>query len=860
MAASIAPLTLGQPAYTISGSHGVVADLTVNFLTNVERTFAVTCPFGANVELIARPGAGQLSYAVGTAADGQTLSVGNRDVLVDRSGAVAGVETFTITATATSAAASETWEWRMSSPTPVNWTVTAMQTSVSRVLADPSPDFTVTALDGPAPGTVPPSLLERQNVKLGANGATYVGAPAPTVYYRWQTQGGPPIPSFEACGVGLDTKTFQVPGVYTDNQSVTLELDLWYDAACPLPTAPPPGICWGSSSRPFSIKPRPQRLALVLDRSGSMSGDRWNNAVIGAQLLIDLFYAVRGERNSGDRIEVRIFEGLGSWGTPVTLPTADNLPLTPPKAAAAKKPTFGAPGTSTPIGDGLVAAMNDLQSSGVGDEPHFTIVLMTDGYENCGKVVVEPGVSLPGVIAFSAARAQVPLDEVNNRLDIYAIGLGGAVQDKTLNGLPWPHDPDLPADPKYRNVLDVRELAGAMGQVVSYSTQARPFAPSAPVNGVPNSTKAQYFSTETGVRVVAAAVLWTPNSGNTLALRRWDGAAWAPVAGKFTAYNEHGFIWFDRGDQTSAADWQIIHTNAAGEQTIKAADLLLYKDLETLADASFDKREYRTGEPIGVEVRARTGSEVVSGLEVVVELARPGQSLGTYLVTQGTGWQPGQGGGGDPLPPKADMLQYALRRSDRNGLETIEPKGFFVDGSNQLWEDKRPHAAGNYVNTYAKTDVEGTYTFRFYVHGKLADGSPFSQVMTHSVWVGVLPSPGNSTVTTTALAGGQLQVTVVPRDAGGQYLGPFWTGLLDFKTTSGTWTGPVVDHYDGSYSRILRLEGGTAPTVSVVVDGVPLTPVIVATGLVGDIIGWLQRLCKKVVRFVLKVFGRRPNR
>ena len=76
-------------------------------------------------------------------------------------------------------------------------------------------------------------------------------------------------------------------------------------------------------------------------------------------------------------------------------------------------------------------------------------------------------------------------------------------------------------------------------------------------------------------------------------------------------------------------------------------------------------------------------------------------------------------------------------------------------------------------------------------------------------------------------------------------------------TTSGTWVGDVVDNYDGSYTRILQIEPGTAPTVTPVVDGVPLPPVIVTTGIIGSFVGWLQRLCKKIVRFVLRLFHRK---
>lgn len=203
------------------------------------------------------------------------------------------------------------------------------------------------------------------------------------------------------------------------------------------------------------------------------------------------------------------------------------------------------------------------------------------------------------------------------------------------------------------------------------------------------------------------------------------------------------------------------------------------------------------------------------------------------------------------------MLRYALRKGDRRDIDILNPAGFFVDGTNPLWEDKRPEAAGNYVNTYDNVGVEGTSTFRFYVHGRLPDGGEFSQVMTHSVWVSVRTDPSASTVATSQLGRNQIQVTITPRDAGGQYLGPFWPTSIDFHTTTGHWVGNVVDRYDGSYSRVLELDPGSAPTVTPVVDGVPLPPLIITTGWLGGLIGWLQRLCKKIVRLLLRLFGRK---
>ncbi|MGH2933891.1 MAG: vWA domain-containing protein [Gaiellaceae bacterium] len=884
MAASISPTSAGSTnPYTITASKGAIADLSLDFGTNNPSSLITTYPTGTAATIVVT-GPSSTPHDVSAVADGTTIVDGNREIVVSKASA-AGTDTVQCDITATSGAAVDTWHVKISAPAETNWTFQQPDGGVTRLMCDPVSGITLSSLDPPAPTIGPPATVrEKQKITMtGLNpvsAATVVGSPSPTVYCRWRVESAPPMVDFPDCGTvsGAPTKSVIMPGVYADTP-FTLVQEVWFDAACPAPTDPPPGFLNAKTSAAVTIKTAPQRVMLVLDRSGSMSGDRWNNAVAGAQILIDLIAAVRGvpPGNTGDKVGVRIFEDPNcSWGTKAPLPVNGNIGLSKPADAATLDDgppphDFGAPGSCTPIGDGLLAAIDDLLVLGTADYPHFTIILLTDGYENSGATKVDPEITNAVSMTYDTAKTMNGRSDVTSRMTLYAIGLGTWVQDSTLNQLPWPAYP-FPSPPvlQYRNVTDVHELANAIGQMASFAMEARasgalagdstPADPSPP--GTPGISS-RYFSTETGVRILAVAVLW-PDDVNpksmTLSYRAHETAAGFTDSGATPKkFPTHGFISVDLTTLPAGAkDWRVEwYEGTAVIQTLDDAHLLIYKDLDTLADARFDKLVYRTGDQMHVEVRARTGAEVVSGLEVVVELARPGQSLGTYLVENGTGWQPGQPQGPDPLPDKASMLQYATRRGEgKANLSILTPSGFFVDGTNQLWEDTTPAGAGNYLNTYANVDVEGTYTLRFYVHGTLADGSDFTQVMTHSVWCGILPDPGSSAVGTATLGANQLQVSVTPRDALGQYLGPFRTTWIDFQTTSGTWAGPVVDHYDGSYSRVLQLEKGIAPTITPVVDGVPLHGTIVTTGWLGKLIAWLQRLCKKIIRLLLALFGK----
>jgi hypothetical protein len=877
MAASISPTSAGSTnPYTITASKGVIADVSLDFGTTNPSSLIATYPTGTTATIFVT-GPSSTPHNVSSVADGTTIADGNREILVSKASA-AGTDTVQCDITATAGLAVDTWEMRMSAPAAANWTFQQPDGGVTRLMCDPASGITLSSPDPPAPTT---DVREKQKITMTGPSAvgvgTVVGSPTPTVYCRWRVESAPPMVDFPDCGTVLaepPTKSVIMPGVYADTP-FTLVQEVWFDAVCPAPTDPPPGFLNSTTKLNVTIKTTPQRVMLVLDRSGSMWGDRWNNAVAGAQIMIDLIAAVRGPAgNTGDKVGVRIFEDPNcAWGTKAPLPVNGNIGLSKPADAATLDDgppphDFGAPGTCTPIGDGLLAAIDDLLALGVGDSPHFTIILLTDGYENSGATKVDPEITNAVSMTFDTAKTMNGRSAVSSQLTLYAIGLGTWVQDSTLNKLPWPAYP-FPSPPilQYRNVTDVDELAAAIGQMASFTMEARasaalvggpaPADPSPP--GAPGTMR--YFSTESGVRIVAVAALW-PDDGTakamTLSYRSAGSAGAYTSTGTAKLFPTHGFVSVDVTLLGGGAkDWRVEWDKLGVIQTLDDAHLLIYKDLDTLADTRFDKLAYRTGDEMHVEVRARTGAEVVSGLEVVVELARPGQSLGTYLVTHGTGWQPGQPQGPDPLPDKASMLGYAQRRGEKDSLSILTPSGFFVDGTNQLWEDTNPPGAGNYRNTYANVDAEGTYTFRFYVHGTLADGSDFTQVMTHSVWCGILPDPGSSAVSTATLGTNQLQVSVTPRDAGGQYLGPFRTSSIDFQTTSGTWIGPVVDHYDGSYSRVLAPDAGVAPTVTPVVDGVPLQGTIVTTGWLGKLIAWLQRLCKKIIRLLLALFGKK---
>jgi hypothetical protein len=879
MPAAISPTTAGTSTpYTIAGSRGVIADLLLDLTTTNPSEFTVQWPSttaGVQITLVnVPPNPHVVNQDLTAMASGTSVVFGNRTIEVEKASA-AGTETLTLRITGNPVGADvDAWSVRIhASPAPPvapGWQVQQGENdpallTITRLMCDPTSGFTPSG-----------NVREQQGVLFTGvapiGPGTVVGAPAPSVYARWSFTGSVAIPAFPSCSgpvVGAPSFSATMPAVYGDTP-ITVTEDVWFDSPCPTP-----GFLISSSSNAFTIQPRPQRIMLVLDRSGSMAAEsRWDNAKAGARLLVHLISALRPTVNAGDKVGIMVFEdSTCNWhNAPVDPLIADKIPLGTLAAADAlisSKPSldFGNPGTCTPIGDALVKSMDELGTLGVLDEPHFTIILLTDGIENSGTDKVDAATTSPGFVSLFPTQRAARAD-VNDRLSLFAIGLGTFVQDHVLDQLPLP--PGLPPTtnpPIYRNVTKVHELVDAIGQMVSFSLEARQRPPlTVPVSPADPSPPAGavYFEMESNVRMVAVAVLWPDNPTDTpldeLVLSRRDvppaaGNAFTPVAAVVKKSPTHGFVSVDLGVGAAATQWRVEHRRGGVAQAIGPDDILIFKDLFAKTDISFDRRSYGTGDSMVISARARAGDQPISGARIFVEVAAPGESLGTYLVQGSKGYQPPRQDRGDPLSPKALMLDTILRSHGLDTLPILEPTGIFADGTSELHEvPGHPDGPGNYANTFGPITKEGTYTFRFHVDGKLPDGSPYSEVMTISRWVGVKVDPFGSTFVLnlgqTAPQGMQaLQAVVVPRDRNGQYLGPFWPNLVEFTTDVGTFDGAVESKFDGSYVQTLVYPKGTTPVVGVSVQGAPFPPQVGA----GGFLGWLLRLLLWLMRLLVRL-------
>ena len=774
----------------------------------------------------------------------------------------------------------EAWILLIQNTTAINWevSVNAGTLPIVRILCDPAVGTgwtSVPASTSPVPEHTSVALTRALDPTTG----TVVGTPPGTITFAWAYTGTIAIPALNGSSPS-PSRVFTTPGVYGDT---TIDISVqpsFADSDLPAPYT----LTNSSAPQPLQIEVRPQYLAIVLDRSGSMAIDnRWDNAKTAGRMLVNLFGALRQGVSSDDRIGVLVFEDSHcSWhGIPIDPLIAPIPTLDVEDPATANSNVCGAPfgnyGTCTPIGDALYVAMGRLSSLPnpvSGRIPRYTIIVLTDGYENSGTIQVGPGPLAPGALeTFSAAR--LFYGTVNNSMSLYTIGLGHFTDDAVLAALPEPANAGSLGG-VYNHIYDVKDLAPSLLEMLVDSQEAQipaPLATLVPPDDpeMPPPSNPMYFDVEPQANRIAIAVTATTWTGGgvdaiEVAYRTAKNGS-NGYTGPFTVLSgatsdcaTHGFYTHELvtllggGNQNNVpgSQWRVRHMKSGVAQAITSDNMFSWIDLYVKAEVTFDQPAYGTGDTMLVTCAISAGNQPVTGAKITVELARPGESLGTFLSVNSKGYQPGRQESADPLAPKPAMLSTLLQQKKMAGLPIIKPPTIFDDGSNQLFDDGSHHDwagdDGVYANTYSGTDKEGSYMWRFNVQGRLPDGSPFSRLITLATFVGINVSP---TVSATQVLFGQpapagfqaAQVAIVPKDLKGEYLGPFRPDQVVFTTTAGTFREPYTQfRYDGTYYRTVVYKQGQLPVVTVEVQGKCGQPIIIARGCLGWLGGLIGRI------------------
>lgn len=835
------PLWAPGVIWTVSQSNYLALDITLAEIDDDAVVVILTLPAGAEARLVRDPAnwaasgtpvltAGAWSpgpvilgnwsaqvVAGAAATDPATLSISNNDGL-----APSGLLRIILTGLGGAAAEIE--------PSSGNL-------SIDRVLADPALHNVQVSSGLP--------VRERANVTLSAsplatvaeNGAA--GLPAlPALLSEWIENPANAIAVSSWVPSGASA-SFTAPGIYNATQlnfTFTAAYDL---AANGLRDAGDPS---NAQTLPVSVEEVNYGLVFVMDRSGSMGSvvggkSQWAVATEAAHACCDLFRAFR----SGDNhlAGVVTFEHRGCSWTPT--PAGDITLRDPVTAGAATELApladfgnandwdLGDPQDCTPIGDGLIAAWRRIGID-LGPNDRGAVVLLTDGYENAGSVTIAATAG-PASQTFTAARVAPGAVGTGNTLignRVYTMAIGQSVDEDRLDDL---------GTAIYHRTDVLNEIRGAFAQMLGDVIDAQEEMAVAVGNDPAPPAHPLYYRTGSDEQVIAFLVFWAAASDKLRIGWRAQGSTGdftllnpADPAVTFTQRGRHGLM---RVNLTAAPfstqpgiEWRVEHLDTTeSARPLTAENALVMVDLSTKIEVSFDRRSYFIGDPIGLTARIRKGGAPVTGATVGVDVAQPGEGLGTFLGTNAARYKEVRPDGkakGDAAVGKGAMFQTLLRSLQITGLPVVTPPDFTLldDGT---YGDGRANV-GLYGGAFTDTAREGTYSFRWRISATLPDGSQVSRVFVRSTWVGVRPDPTLLGAVWTTVADGIMLVTFTPKAANGELLGPWRTAVISMSVVDGSFDGPLIDNLDGSYSRRVKAVAGSDPLVSISVYGAPMDP------------------------------------
>jgi hypothetical protein len=758
--------------------------------------------------------------------------------------------------------------------------------SIDRLLAGPS------IINPQVTSGLP--VHELDAVTLGASvQATQEVNPAPSVplsalpaiVSEWEPEPTNPVAVSAFMPAGANA-SFNAPAAY-DTVSLGFRLTAGYDLDASGTISPSEPV--NEHVLSLDVQTVLHGMLLVLDRSGSMwsslgSMSKWEGTKQAAHAWLDLFRTFR--TGAGHHAGIITFEhGTCSW----VLSADADVTLRDPQSGAsallmsdlstlgaATLMTLGDPQTCTPIGDALIKGLDVLESN---LEPGTvaSIVLLTDGYENSGRVTIAASAG-PAAETYNSAKGSYPFGTSLLGDRLFTIGVGASVDEDRLNDLPT-HAGASVGPGYYRLTTDVKEILPTFAEMLGVVVGAQQVMPTLAVTDPDSPAHAMYFDVSTGEQRVALLVPWGNANDNLLVAWRLQSSNGpfivvnsidASVVGSYERQS-HGLMTVDVTAVTESGDppatqWRVQHRDMANTpQPLTDADVLCMVDLVTQAEIRLDKPRYFIGDAIKITCGIRSGGSRVTGTTVAVDLAGPGEGLGTFLATNSGLYKQKQRSlkpaGPDPDAGKGLMFKTILELKGISGLPVLTPPAFHLhdDGAHGDGEAND----GDYANSFTDTTKEGTYTFRFRIEGTLADGSRFSRLFVRSTWVGVKPDPGATTMVWTTLGGlpsgqfGQL-LTFTPKAANGELLGPFRHDVISITVSDGTLDRGLVDNLDGSYSQRVLYKGGQDPIVNIDIYGTPMRPTgpTLGGGDTSCLRLWIKAILCTLKKILRTIFGR----
>ncbi|HEX8573135.1 MAG TPA: vWA domain-containing protein [Allosphingosinicella sp.] len=882
---TITPWGGATTTYTVNGSSFAAVDIRLSDIENSPASLILTAPNGATVHAIRDPGAwsdaGTALLTGGAWVGGPLLLGGQWNVQITPGGAVTDPATIIFddpdgtnpTGTLRLVFRGLTGQLTIEKAGGIQ--------SIDRVLANPS------ILNAGVTSVLP--VKELDAVTLGATTqATQSFNPMPSpalsalppIVSAWNPQPANPaaVGNFMSAG---NTASFDAPAAYS-NLVLNFRLRSVHDLdGTGLASMTNPG---NEEILPVTVNTVTHGMVLVLDRSGSMGSNfgpgvsRWDAAVRAAHAWLDLFRAFRP--GNLHKAGIVTFEHDTCGWTPAT---ATDVTLRDPSSGAVAMSMSALSGfgdvaqlnlgnvdSCTPIGDALIKAWEAIGSGLLGGSggKKASVLLLTDGYENSGRVTIAANQGAAAT-TFAIDRATSGHAFANNLIGnrLFTLAVGQQVDQQRLNNL---------GAGFYHMSTDATQMLPAFVQMIGSVLEAQEAMPIVVGNDPDNPTNALYYPASAGEQQIAFLVPWD-SATDELSVGWRVGSS-----GAFTAVNPagSGVQYYQRQGhglmvasiqtvtgQALATEWRVRHMVGNVAQPLNNAEVSCIIDLMVKAEPSFDKPQYFIGDEIRLNCRISHGGGRVTGATIGIDVARPGEGLGTFLATNAERYkatkEPPTGQSADPPKGKGQMHATLLNIFGMNDLPVVTPPDFKLHDDGAHGDGAADD--GDYSGVFTDTVKEGTYTFRYRIEGKLPDGSNYSRMFVRSTWVGVKPDPGllNAVWKSVEVPNGVGSlVTFTPKTKSGEYLGPFQSDVIEITVSRGKFDGDLVDNLDGSYSQKVIHEDGRDPIVSIDIQGVRMDPTGPGLGGSGTLGGdgkncwklWVAA-CRCTFRAILRALG-----
>lgn len=482
--------------------------------------------------------------------------------------------------------------------------------------------------------------------------------------------------------------------------------------------------------------------------------------------------------------------------------------------------------TSTTI-PGLIAEDNTPLLAGVetaagmfGVEVNKAIILLSDGYHNC-----------PSFASVGDPEVTDLIDQLNaNSIRVFTIGFGK------------PTDPDHPLLEEFAAQTTPPEFMDSQfNDVTTHTFDLTTWHPATDLQGTYKAILADALHLDTAAdptgtinagekeifevkinehdRRVSFFLSWTtPQQGRLgLTVKASDNQV-VPIYGTGIRYHEgntYKILTVDKSflqlpGKVEPIPWKIeIDTSGLdnGEHENYQYSVILDSGLKM--KTALDKASYKTGDTITLTAKITEAGQPVAGLTTVkVKMTQPTDGIGNWFVVNNVSTE--------------ELKQIPEKRGDEN-LSPLQRKAIFLTDISKvafpastepitirLYDDGSHSDVsandGIYTNQFTNTLKEGTYSFYFNSTGPTSGGNAFDRddVIQKYVTVGVKSDKIEIDVKFDKIVEKEKRayynITVTPRDAFGNYLGPGHPGAILLKSSKGEFIDDIKDNLDGTYT------------------------------------------------------------